>query len=40
MGAEAGQLFRTTVADAAALADFVRETDALENQAESQDQPK
>ena len=40
VGAEAGQLFRTTVADAAALAEFVRETDALENQAEPQDQPK
>ena len=30
VGAEAGQLFRTTVADTAALAEFVRETDDLE----------
>ena len=35
VGAEAGQLFRTTVADAAALAEFLRETDDLE----AQDQP-
>jgi peptide/nickel transport system ATP-binding protein len=39
-GAEPEQLFRTTVADAAALAEFVRETAALEGRAESQDQPK
>jgi peptide/nickel transport system ATP-binding protein len=39
-GAEPEQLFRTTVADAAALAEFVRETAALEVRAESQDQPK
>jgi peptide/nickel transport system ATP-binding protein len=39
-GAEPEQLFRTTVADAAALAEFVRETAALEAHAEPQDQPK
>jgi hypothetical protein len=32
VGAEAGQLFGTKVADTAALAEFVRETAALEPQ--------
>jgi oligopeptide/dipeptide ABC transporter ATP-binding protein len=39
VGAEAGHLFRTTVADTAALAQFVRETDDLDSRAEAQDQP-